>query len=255
MRILANICLCLLVALSLFVFGVGSLEPAVGCTVLAVFMHFFFLASWFWTAVYSYTLYRDIVNTMKSYGKSFKFKFAAPFAYGLPFLIVLLNASIALGGGKSESSYRSPNFCWLHQNSLYFGFLLVIGILLLFNLGVFCAVIPRVTCKRAEIQSSKEKSGVKQHVVTVVVLVTTMGLAWIFGFLMLVSDNNAYLLAISWLFTIVNAFQGVFIFYFTAVRSGELVRLCTQSRSRFYSAPTSSTVVSSSVTETALTTT
>lgn len=120
-----------------------------------------------------------------------------------------------------------------------------------------------------QIQSSKDKTSVKQHVITVVALVTTMGLAWIFGFLMLVSDNHGFLQAMSWLFTIVNAFQvsesllppfdsndhriyfqGVVIFYFTAVRSGELVRICTQTKSRLYSAPTASTGVSSNVTQT-----
>lgn len=112
---------------------------------------------------------------MLSYGKSFNFKFATLFAYGTPFLITLLNASISLGSidrdkkGKlhengwingngllivnhfAESSYRAQNFCWLHQYSLYFGFLLVVGILLLFNVFVFLAVIPKITCKRTKV--------------------------------------------------------------------------------------------------------
>ena len=49
--------------------------------------------------------------------------------------------------------------------------------------------------------------GARQKLMVSIILASTMGLSWIFGYFILLSDNAAFLLAMSWLFTIVNSSQ------------------------------------------------
>ena len=105
------------------------------------------------------------------------------FAYGLPLLITGINSAVAIGyfGGSEEnvvcdegkshyrpyqlsfrlcnhvtssksfsenklatSLYRADSMCWLHGHSLYFGFLLPVGIMLLVDIIVFSLLLAKM---------------------------------------------------------------------------------------------------------------
>jgi len=55
----------------------------------------------------------------------------------------------------SESDFvqtlLADNLCWIRSYSLYFSFLLPVGLLLLFNMVVFGIVITKLTCKKEQV--------------------------------------------------------------------------------------------------------
>ena len=44
----------------------------------------------------------------------------------------------------ADSSYRAGHVCWLHGNSLYYGFLLPVGIMMLANIFFFATILYKV---------------------------------------------------------------------------------------------------------------
>nr|XP_039252697.1 adhesion G protein-coupled receptor L4-like [Styela clava] len=247
MQVIMNICGCLAVSFLLFMFGVDAANDEIRCSILAALLHYALLAAWFWMAIYSHTVYRDVVKVMETRGQRYNMFAAAVVAYGIPALIVALNAGITLGhidkqyttyacdGGDPfiDSSYNARNFCWLQNNSLYFGFLLPVGLLLVYNIVVYCIVIPKITCFKKQVGSSASPKSTKRNVTISLVMATTVGLSWVIGYFMLLSDNQTYLQVMSWLFAVANAFQGVFIFVFTIVRTGEIQKLFCTKRNKF----------------------
>jgi len=47
-----------------------------------------------------------------------------------------------------QSAYRSRSMCWLHEESLHFGFLLPVGVLALFNVVCFIAIMNKICCRK-----------------------------------------------------------------------------------------------------------
>ena len=43
--------------------------------------------------------------------------------------------------------------CWIHGNSLYFGFLLPVGIMLLANIVIFCILLKEVVGRASQVCS------------------------------------------------------------------------------------------------------
>ena len=50
-----------------------------------------------------------------------------------------------------ESLYRARHTCWLQEPSLHWGFLLPVGLLLIFNLVVFAVLVKKVVCHKREV--------------------------------------------------------------------------------------------------------
>nr|CAB3242537.1 EGF-like module-containing mucin-like hormone receptor-like 2 [Phallusia mammillata] len=118
--------------------------------------------------------------------------------------------------------------CWVHNYSLYIGFLLIIGLILLNNIVVLVLVVRHVRTMENKVQSSAASRDFVQQMKMVFTMSVTFGLTWVIGFLMLLSDDEKYLIALSWLFTIFNAFLGVFIFYTSAVMRKEIFEMWTR---------------------------
>ncbi|XP_077969286.1 adhesion G-protein coupled receptor G7-like [Styela clava] len=258
MHIILHLCFCLASSYSIFVAGI---EPRYTennavvreglCNAMTIMLHFFLLCSWCWMAVYAHSLWFKIVRGVKNFGKSYNVLLACVFAYGVPTVIVALNAGIVLGhidkmknndGNSSEedcqennddqlnpSEYRSDDLCWLTGLSLIVGFLTPVIILLLYNIAVFIAVFSKLTCLREKISSSKKDQSFPHHLLNAVALTTTMGFSWASAFLMLlVEDDSEGLCAMAWIFSIVTSLQGFLIFLLVCVR--ELVRFIPHKR-------------------------
>jgi len=55
-----------------------------------------------------------------------------------------------------QSAYRARNFCWLYNKTLYYSFLLPIGILAIFNIASMISIMVKVTCKREKVSVNIE---------------------------------------------------------------------------------------------------
>ncbi|XP_039260156.2 fibronectin-like isoform X1 [Styela clava] len=243
-QLLLHTCFCLLFSYVIFIAGMSvessSLSDNV-CVTIAALLQYFYLATWCWMSVYANDMYRSFLKVFNSNTSGYMTK-CVIFAYGFPLLITLTNACIAVlhfdannkylslcpnKDGYSEeikskfprkSAYVSPNFCWIHDFSLYIGFLLPVALMLVFNIFVSAMVMKTLLNRASQVQSSAKQTTAKDHLLISITLAASTGLTWIVGYLMLLSEDPTYLLVTSWIFAIFNTTQGLVIFFTTCVR-------------------------------------
>uniref|UniRef100_A0A7N5P504 EGF-like module receptor 1 n=1 Tax=Ailuropoda melanoleuca TaxID=9646 RepID=A0A7N5P504_AILME len=106
-----NLCICLFLAKTLFIVGVDKTDNQMGCAIIAGFLHYLFLACFFWMLVEAVMLFLmvrnlKVVNYFSS--RNIKMWYLCAFGYGLPVLVVAVSASVQPKG------YGMHNRCWLN---------------------------------------------------------------------------------------------------------------------------------------------
>lgn len=239
-KIFLNVCGNLLVCYLLFMVGFTQTDDHNSCLALTILSHYFFLATWFWKAAYAYEIHQSFVKVFYETKPKYLQRLAA-FAYLTPLIIVSITLAVAFSipahlntseeklcgeTGVVESSftkgrYLAENVCWLGGEALYFSFLLPVGLIMTFNIILLSKIVVELM-KNNEGSSVSAKREESQHAAICVTLATSVGVSWTFGFLLLLSDDETYYLAMSWMFTITTAFQGFFIFFFAVARRKNL---------------------------------
>nr|XP_026692270.1 adhesion G-protein coupled receptor G2-like [Ciona intestinalis] len=257
-KILLNICSNLLIAYFIFVVGVSQTSNRTGCKVVAVLLHYFFLTTWCWMSVYSYDMYMSLVKVFRGSESKLLQRMAA-FAYITPAAIVIITAGVAMGYvdqkqkstlcGKVidptlSSSYIADHMCWLTGGSLYFGFLLPVAAMLMYNFFVFISIFRELNKNSSKVTTEHMRRTTKQTMTIAVTMTSLMGVTWVFGYLLVISTDVIYVTVFSWLFALSNTLQGFLIFLLTAVRRKNLRNVWTAPFKRLYSS-TSSAAVSS----------
>ncbi|KAJ8792985.1 hypothetical protein J1605_003953 [Eschrichtius robustus] len=92
-----HLCLCLFLAKILFLTGVDKTDNQMGCAIIAGFLHYLFLACFFWMLVEAVMLFLmarnlKVVNYFSS--RNIKMRYLCAFGYGLPALVVAVSAII-----------------------------------------------------------------------------------------------------------------------------------------------------------------
>ncbi|XP_039260773.2 adhesion G-protein coupled receptor G7-like [Styela clava] len=224
-----NLCACLSIAYFIFLIGIEATRNRQVCVAVSALIHFFLLAAWGWMAVESITMYRMFVQTFdRRHAKDEGVK-SAIVVYAVAAAIVLTTISFSIlsqymqwdkGAGCETdvwSTYVAESYCWLQGNSLYFGFLLIVGIFLTFNIVLSVVIIKAITWGRKSVQCSIEEKPII-HVLRAILVALLLGVAWIFAIPLVVSSNALVQEVFGWLFAITTSAQGVFVFYFFCLR-------------------------------------
>ncbi|XP_076977029.1 adhesion G protein-coupled receptor E1-like [Tamandua tetradactyla] len=109
-----HICVCLFLTKILLFTSIEKTSNQLGCAIIAGFLHYLFLACFFWMLVEAARLFLmvrnlKVVNYFKS--RNIKKLLLCAFAYGLPALVVVVSASVQPQG------YGMPNCCWLNTET------------------------------------------------------------------------------------------------------------------------------------------
>ncbi|XP_053442149.1 adhesion G protein-coupled receptor E1 isoform X2 [Nycticebus coucang] len=109
-----HLCVCLFLAKSLFLAGIGKTDNKMGCAIIAGFLHYLFLACFFWMLVEAVMLFLmvrnlKVVNYFSS--RNIKMLHLCSFGYGLPGLVVLISATV------QSWDYGTNNRCWLNTET------------------------------------------------------------------------------------------------------------------------------------------
>ncbi|XP_042293042.1 adhesion G protein-coupled receptor F4 isoform X1 [Thunnus maccoyii] len=219
-----NISVCLLVADCCFL---ASSTPEkidqIWCKTSVVLKHFCYLSMFFWMLCLSTTLLHKAVFPFHNLSKRNYLRFSLVLGYVCPLLIVVITF-IANDGG-AEDLYFSKRTCWLVYKGFMKGsihtFLIPIGIIIFVNVFSMLVVIMKLLDHPKNIQKSneKEKTAAKTVMRSVILLTPIFGGTWIFGFAVTILDltygNIAFV--VNYAFTLLNAFQGLFILLTTCL--------------------------------------
>ncbi|XP_028836731.1 adhesion G-protein coupled receptor G7-like [Denticeps clupeoides] len=197
------------------------------CTIFTALMQYFLLATFTWNTLYGAHIFLVIKKTLKGPPRWF-LPFSIVMGWGSPAIIVALSLGLTY---KVERplDYRQEEFCWLAVLSIsgsfditkpmLWGFLLPVGIMLLFNTGVLVYFV-HTTCNTNPLLTSTNKKTLKKKLMSSFSLGSVLGLSWVLGYLLLSmppSPNLNILLSVA--FCVATTTQGLQIFILFTVRT------------------------------------
>ncbi|XP_065911567.1 cadherin EGF LAG seven-pass G-type receptor 1-like isoform X2 [Dysidea avara] len=208
-----NLALALLLGLVVFVSGIETAsDNKVGCISVTILLHYFFLAAFCWMLCEGIMIYILLVKVF--YNGFFKqLPFHIAIGWGLPIPIVAVTA------GLSYDHYDDDDICWLpKERGIMWAFLAPVIAIILCNTAVLVLTmytIFKTSRKRMKNHQITKVEVGKRLLWAAVILLPILGSTWIIG---MISVNNNFT-GFSWIFTILNSFQGMVIFIFYVVRN------------------------------------
>ncbi|XP_042859816.1 latrophilin Cirl-like isoform X4 [Penaeus japonicus] len=211
-----NLCVCLLIAETVFLAGVNQTDKPVVCGVVAGLLHFFFLAAFAWMFMEGFQLYVMLVEVFEAEKSRVRWYYGA--AYGFPAVVVAVSAVV------DPFSYGTKDACWLRADNYFiFAFVGPVIAVIIAN-SIFLTMSLFIMCRHANLSASvKNKehtklASVRSWVRGAVVLMFLLGLTWTFGLLYL----NQASVVMAYVFTVLNSLQGLFIFIFHCVQNDKV---------------------------------
>ncbi|CAB1332318.1 unnamed protein product, partial [Coregonus sp. 'balchen'] len=184
-----NLCCSLFMAEFIFLVGINMNTHKLFCSIIAGLLHYFFLAAFAWMCIEGIHLYLIVVGVI--YNKGFLHRNFYIFGYGSPAVVVAISATLG-------SKYYGTN----KVNLLAFGVIIY-------------KVYRHTAVKKPEISHYEN---IRSCARGALALLFVLGATWTFGVLHILNETTLT----AYLFTIANAFQGMFIFIFLCVLSRKI---------------------------------
>ncbi|XP_040916171.1 adhesion G-protein coupled receptor F3 [Toxotes jaculatrix] len=194
--------------------------PEIWCKTFVVLKHFCFLSMFFWMLCLSCTLLHQAVFLFHTVSKKIYLRFSLILGYGCPLLIVAITFLTNQGG--AEGVYFHSDTCWLVYSGFFKGslytFVIPVGIIVFMNVFSMVVVIMKLLDHPKTTEKSQQTAA-KTVMRSVILLTPVFGVTWIFGFLVTLLDltEGTIALAANYVFTLLNAFQGLFILLTTCL--------------------------------------
>lgn len=186
---IVNIALSLLFANIWFIVGATISNPQnqnnlSACSVVTFFIHFFYLALFFWMLALGLLLINSTVNVL-SVGPSKAGMLAIGFSlgYGAPLVIAAVTVAVTAPPGEY---IRDNNVCWLNwdKSKALLAFVIPALLIVLINLIILATVISKLVKSKAGKNTAQDG---ERHILVVIakslaVLTPFLGLTWGLGF-------------------------------------------------------------------------
>ncbi|GIY57326.1 adhesion G protein-coupled receptor L3, partial [Caerostris darwini] len=213
--ITGNLCVCLLFTNLLILFGLDQTQNKVVCAIIAGLLHFWILSAFCWMLVEGYHLYRMVILVFQR-GTNLSVKFYYFFAYGSPLVIVAISASLRWQG------YGGHNYCWLTSHyGLMWSFVGPACAIILINIVIFILTLRSASTVRVKREQSTVKK-IKSWARGSMSVMCLLGLTWCLGLFYI----NKTFQVFSYIFTLLNGLQGVFIFIFHIILNDKVQTIC-----------------------------
>ncbi|KAL9962449.1 hypothetical protein ACROYT_G031553 [Oculina patagonica] len=212
-QIRVNFATALFFAQVVFLAGIDATNNTSVCVLVAVLLHYFYLASFGWMLLEGVFLYIMIVEVFSTVNMRYLYLFA----WGYPVIPVVISLAVGSSDDKGLRNYTNENFCWLsfHKN-LSWAFIVPVLLITVINFAILMAVLREIR-NLQEPNPSKMKT-FKKSLKSFVILTPLLGLTWVFG-LLAVTDAG---LVFQYIFTILNSTQGMIIFLLHVLRNSEV---------------------------------
>uniref|UniRef100_A0A7M5VA96 Uncharacterized protein n=2 Tax=Clytia hemisphaerica TaxID=252671 RepID=A0A7M5VA96_9CNID len=211
-RLLICLSLSLLLLLAAFIGLVDKTQWKLGCKIIAGAIQYLTLATFFWMFCEGINLYRNFVILFKkSPHENIVFVKMSFFAWGTPAVFVFLTVFLRL------EEVGSKEICLVHGSAFYFGTLLPVGLILIFNWIVLVLAIRGMKTDKI-LHNNKRQTPTWLEIWRAFICSIILGLAWTFGIFAIGDLRDIF----QWLFCVFNAFQGLFIFLLFVVKNQEV---------------------------------
>ncbi|XP_036438488.1 adhesion G protein-coupled receptor F5-like [Colossoma macropomum] len=212
---IVNIALSLLIADICFIIGAaivkdGEQTPVGPCSTATFFMHFFYLALFFWMLFSALLLLYRTIMVFARMSKSIMMAIAFFVGYGAPLLIAVITVAVTAGGG---GYIQEKNACWLNwfKTKALLAFVIPALTIVAVNLLVLVVVLYKMLRRGiGNISQPDEKHPLLMIAKCVAILTPLFGLTWGFGIGTMVSSA----LGIHIVFALLNSLQGFFVLVF-----------------------------------------
>ncbi|XP_034006809.1 adhesion G-protein coupled receptor G6 isoform X4 [Trematomus bernacchii] len=193
----------------------ASLQPDWLCLCVAVFLHYFLLTTFTWMGLESIHMYIALVKVFNTYIRRYILKFCIV-GWGLPAVLVGIVVAVDKNSygvreyGRGDSG-ESSKFCFI-KNSVVF-YTTCVGyfcLVFLLNVAMFIVVMMQICGRNGKRSNRTLREEVLRNLRSVVSLTFLLGMTWSFA---LFAWGPVYL-AFTYLFSIFNSLQGLFIFIF-----------------------------------------
>ncbi|XP_006003473.1 adhesion G protein-coupled receptor L2 isoform X2 [Latimeria chalumnae] len=199
-----NLCINLFIAEFIFLIGIDKTNYEIVCPIVAGLLHFFFLAAFSWMCLEGVQLYLMLVEVFESEYSRKKYYYVS--GYLFPATVVGVSAAI------DYKSYGTEKACWLTvDNNFIWSFIGPVTFIIMLNLLFLVITMYKMVKNSTTLKpDSSRLENIKSWVLGAFALLCLLGLTWSFG-LLFVNEESVVM---AYLFTIFNAFQGMFIFIF-----------------------------------------
>ncbi|KAG8441560.1 hypothetical protein GDO86_010659, partial [Hymenochirus boettgeri] len=195
--ILINFCLSIISSNALILIGQTQTRNKVICTLVAAFLHFFFLSSFCWVLTEAWQSYMAVTGRLRN--RIIRKRFLC-LGWGLPALVV----AISVGFTKAKG-YGSANYCWLSlEGGLLYAFVGPAAAVVLVNMVIGILVFNKLVSKDG-IADKKLKERAGASLWSSCVVLPLLALTWMSAVLA-ITDRRSALFQI--LFAVFDSLEG-----------------------------------------------
>ncbi|XP_035860708.1 uncharacterized threonine-rich GPI-anchored glycoprotein PJ4664.02-like [Sander lucioperca] len=190
----------------------GDYNVPVGpCSTATFFMHFFYLALFFWMLVSGLLLFYRTVMVFSHMSKSIMLAIGFLLGYVCPLIIAVITVAVTAPGNEY---IRADNACWLNWIQTHALLALVIPALTIVFINIIIVIVVLFKMLRRGVGDATQRDE-KQTLVVIVrclaILTPLFGLTWALGVGTMISSTNK---GIHIAFAFFNSLQGFFILVF-----------------------------------------
>lgn len=173
-----------------------------GCVAATFFVHFFYLAVFFWMLAKALLILYGILIVFHTLPKSVLVASLFSVGYGCPLVI----AVITVASTEPGKGYLRPEACWLNWDMTKALLAFVVPALAIVVVNLITVTLVIVKTRRATIGSSmfQEVRAIVRISKNIAILTPLLGLTWGFGIATVINDSS---LVFHILFSLLNAFQ------------------------------------------------
>ncbi|XP_066937511.1 uncharacterized protein [Macrobrachium rosenbergii] len=207
-----NLCICLLLAKVVMLAGLDATDNKPVCTIVAIILHYLFLAMLTWSATEAYQLYKNFIMVFNRDG-SRKRTFLVVGYMGPLFIVILTFILSNYNGHWTDKGYGTDKACWLSKK-LTWGFAGMALPILLVNMSLFVLTMKKTWEKRCQVNKA-----IIPKLAGSISIFLFLCLTWLFGYFYFAEGSEPFAV----LFTILNSFVGVPMFIFSILLDSSIM--------------------------------
>ncbi|XP_073509955.1 adhesion G protein-coupled receptor E3-like isoform X2 [Phyllobates terribilis] len=214
--VLTAMCSCLFLGQLLFLVGIQQTCIKILCSIIAGVLHFLFLCAFCWMSIESVLLFMTVrnlraVNYMTS--RRSNFPMMCLLGFGIPTVIVGISAAVQPG------AYGTEKYCWLKSTSAVWSFLGPVAVFIVTNTILLVVTVVLLRNRLASLDtnvSTLKNSRLLSFKALAQLFI--LGCTWGIGYFQFGTNSPV----ISYIFTICNSLQGVYIFLVHCVLNNQV---------------------------------